>query len=222
MTEVEYTKSGVPKACPGCGHPFHPAGNCHALEAGRCPCERNMAVHLDIPDQPQQHAAGGMEDSVLTFSCNHVTEDNLCPAFTLYTRAYDDSDLYGSMRFHHGWHARDTEIVRLQAQVVELTEERDQARVNFDAHTEALEGAYTELYEAKRRANTAEARCASLEAGLSELHHQAQRLWDAESGASFFEQPVDVWSDMIDAIEAAAPLVALDQHATTTQEAENG
>jgi hypothetical protein len=36
-----------PKVCPGCDHPFHPAGNCRALEAGRCPCERNMAVVLD-------------------------------------------------------------------------------------------------------------------------------------------------------------------------------
>jgi hypothetical protein len=46
-----------------------------------------------------------------------------------------------------------------------------------------------------------------LRAALSELHHQAQRLWDADSGASLFEQAVDVWSDLIDAIEAAEPLV---------------
>lgn len=39
-----------PVACPGCGHPFHSAGNCRAIEAGRCPCERNMAVHLTLPE----------------------------------------------------------------------------------------------------------------------------------------------------------------------------
>lgn len=38
---------------------------------------------------------------------------------------------------------------------------------------------------------------------LTELHRQAQRLWDAECGASLFEQAVEVWSDLIDAIEVA-------------------
>lgn len=48
----DQSRPPAPKHCPGCGHAFHPAGNCAGLGLGRprCPCERNMAVHLDIPD----------------------------------------------------------------------------------------------------------------------------------------------------------------------------
>lgn len=49
--KVEYTKSGVPKACPGCGHPFHPALQCYA-DVGHCFCKTNMAVRLDIQPVP--------------------------------------------------------------------------------------------------------------------------------------------------------------------------
>lgn len=49
-----------PKVCHGCGHPFHPAGNCRALEAGRCPCERNMAIVLQTDvGRPDPHYAPG-------------------------------------------------------------------------------------------------------------------------------------------------------------------
>jgi hypothetical protein len=90
-------------------------GNVH--EAG---CRQNQTVARDL----QLNAAGRWEprevggEEAKTFGCDHTNDDNPCPARVLYERAYqqDFSDLFGWMRFHHGWHAQDDALEAAHAE----------------------------------------------------------------------------------------------------------
>lgn len=57
------SRGPAPRNCPGCGHDFHPRGLCGvdvndsdgspASINSLCRCQRNMAVHLDLPTPPE-------------------------------------------------------------------------------------------------------------------------------------------------------------------------
>jgi hypothetical protein len=162
-------------------------------------------VAVVTADQPQQHGVDGV-DVALTFGCDHVTEDNPCPAFTLYTRAYADADLYGSMRFHHGWHARDSEVERLQAQVAQVTAE-------WDVYARSVGDFGHDLDRVAAERDDLRARCASLEAVVK----AAQQLKEAKR--AMMRHGWEAHSQEPEALSALfQALVALDQHVTTTQE----
>jgi hypothetical protein len=95
--KVEYTRGGVPKQCPGCGHRFHPAGQCEHewREYGvenpteqRCLCDRNMAVR--IPEPGGSGAGSTVELDLSDFAQHVVTSEWLAEVKAKFTRLQMD------------------------------------------------------------------------------------------------------------------------------------